>query len=81
MSGNTSPSLETWVAWYHSAVSLPSPLMGGVRLPSLGGCLCVHSLTYKLTEVTVDQMDPDADGLIKWSVIRPPTLADISCEG
>lgn len=55
--------------------------MGGGMLLCVGVCLCVYSLTYKLTEVTVDQMDPDVDGLIKWSVIRPPTLADISCEG
>lgn len=44
-------------------------------------CPRVYSLTYKLTEVTVDQMDPDVDGLIKWSIIRPPTLADIGGEG
>lgn len=44
-------------------------------------CLCVEPLTCKLTEVTADQMDPDVDGLIKWSIIRPPTPADISCEG
>lgn len=47
----------------------------------MGVCLCVEPLTCKLTEVTADQMDPDVDGLIKWSIIRPPTLADISCEG
>lgn len=54
---------------------------GGGYCAWVSVCLCVYSLTYKLTEVTVDQMDPDVDGLIKWSVIRPPTPADISCEG
>lgn len=39
------------------------------------------ALQYKLTKVTADQMDPDVDGLIKLSIIRPPTLADIGCEG
>ena len=43
-------------------------------------CLCVNCQTYKMTKVTGNQMDPDGDGLIKWSVIRPPTLPDISCE-
>lgn len=56
MSGNTSSSLETWVAWYHSAVSLPSPLMGGGSLPSLGGCLC------PLPDIQADRSDCGPDG-------------------
>lgn len=53
----------------------------GWRTVTLCGCCVSVSLTSKLTKVTADQMDLDANGLIKWSVIRPPTLADISCEG
>lgn len=45
-------------------------------------CLRVSSLTCEPTAaVTVDQMDLDVDGLIKCSVIGPPTLTDISSEG
>lgn len=46
-------------------------------------CVSLHvcPVTHRLTEVTVDQMDPDTDDLIKWSIIRPPTPADTDCEG
>lgn len=33
----------------------------------------VRPVTHRLSEVTVDQMDPDTDDLFKWSIIRPPT--------
>lgn len=49
-------------------------LCGSLSVPT-------SALTYKLTKVTADQMDPNSDDLIKWSIIRPPTLADIGCEG
>lgn len=73
---------ESWSPWCHSTVSFPSPLMGGGEA-TLCGSLSVptSALQYKLTKVTADQMDPDVDGLIKLSIIRPPTLADIGCEG
>ena len=74
---------QVWKAGHSgNSVSLPSPLMGGGEGYSVWVSVCLSvCVTYKLTEVTVDQMDPDMDGLIKLSVIRPPNLADISCEG